>query len=79
MHIRVFCDIAASSLVGIDRCFRGAYCHHHQRDHPSLSLMTSEASGYSDNDVTEGLSSVLLQVSPRGGGGGTSVTYGNQE
>jgi hypothetical protein len=34
----------------------GAYCHHHQRDHPPLSLMTdsrgtSEALGYS-NDTT---------------------------
>jgi hypothetical protein len=55
MQIRVFCDIAPSSL-GIDRRFRGAYCQHRQRDHPPLSLMTdsvgtSEALGYS-NDTT---------------------------
>jgi hypothetical protein len=32
MKMRVFCDIAPCSLVGIDRCFRGVYCLHHQGD-----------------------------------------------
>jgi hypothetical protein len=30
MKMRAFWDIALCSLVGIDWCFRGAYCLHHQ-------------------------------------------------
>jgi hypothetical protein len=28
----VFLDVAPFSLVELDRCFRGAYCLHHQGD-----------------------------------------------
>jgi hypothetical protein len=51
-----------------ERRFRGSYCHHHQRNHPSQSLMTSEASGYSD-DVTEGCHPCSFRCHHGGGGG----------
>jgi hypothetical protein len=32
MKFRVFWDILPCSQVDVDRCFRGAYCLHHQGD-----------------------------------------------
>jgi hypothetical protein len=29
LKIRVLLDLAPCNLVGVDRCFRGAYCLHH--------------------------------------------------
>jgi hypothetical protein len=54
MKIRVLCDIAPCSLVGVDRCFTGAYCLHHQGLYITLmmeAVRTYETSVYS-NDTT---------------------------
>jgi hypothetical protein len=32
LKFKVLCDVAACSLVGVDRCFRGVYCVHHLGD-----------------------------------------------
>jgi hypothetical protein len=34
MKMTAFWNMALSSLVEVDQLFRGAYCLHHQRDHP---------------------------------------------
>jgi hypothetical protein len=39
MNVAVFRDVAPCNLVDVDRCFKGAYCVHHQGDEPT-SLQT---------------------------------------
>jgi hypothetical protein len=43
MKIIAFRDIVPCSLVEVDRCFRGAYCLHHQVNE---AIRTSETSVY---------------------------------
>jgi hypothetical protein len=51
MNVTVFWNVASSSLVGVDRHFRGAYCLHHVVSLMMETIRTCETSVYS-NETT---------------------------
>jgi hypothetical protein len=55
IKVTAFWDIAPCSLVGVDRLFKGTYCHHHQGD--------AETSVYSKETFQKAIIFVLVILS----------------